>query len=549
MLRSIRFGALVVLTALSLAGGSLAATDGSRHDACGDTSDLRLVNGNILTMDPDNPEVSSVLIRDGRFAAVGRGSRNAGHCAETINLRGRTVVPGLIDSHAHFLRAGLRPGHDVRALETAFSIPELQAALRDRAAQVPSGEFLTAIGGIVPAQFAEKRAPTLAELDAAAPDHPVYLQSFGVLSVTNSLGKAFFESHGVPVEDDGSVPTAPAFAALVEAQTFADKVRGTRDLMSHANSVGLTTAFDTGGFAFPGVGFFDSSAEVYAPVLDLWRNDDTTVRVRPFFISRDTDASLPAVTARLDNAFMGLGDDMLRVGGLGEQVTDPSPSPVYEEAVRRIRQAGWGHQQHSSTPAENAGHLAAFQAAAAEGPIADLRWSLAHVFDIDETTLDALKELGAGVTVQNQGYLGIDTSGGGDASAPFRRIVDSGIPVGGGTDGTNVSPMNPWLSIYFMVTGQNANGDVVNGDQTITPREALRLYTLGSAWFSQDEDELGSIEPGKRADLAVLTDNPLTVDEDDIRTLRSVLTLVNGQPVFSDGTLTPPRASAGGGDE
>lgn len=540
MLRSIRFGALVVLTALSLAGGSLAATDGSGHAACGDTGDVQLVNGNILTMDPDNPEVSSVLIRDGQFAAVGRASRSAGRCAETINLRGRTVVPGLIDSHAHFLRAGLRPGHDVRTLETAFSIPELQDAIRERAAQVPDGEFLTAIGGIVPAQFAEQRAPTLTELDAAAPDHPVYLQSLAGLSVTNSLGKAFFESHGVPVTDDGSLPSDAAFAALAEAQTFADKARGTSDVMSHANSVGLTTVLDTGGFSIPGLGFFDSSAEAYAPVLELWRNEDTTVRVRPFFISRDTDTSLPAVNARLDNAFMGFGDDMLRIAGLGEQVTEPSPSPVYEDAVRLIRQAGWGHQQHSATPAENAGHLAAFQAAAAEGPIADLRWSLAHVYEIDQATLDALAELGAGVTVQNQGYLGIDSSGGDDASAPFRRIVDSGIPVGGGTDATNVSPMNPWLSIYFMVTGRDVNGDVINGDQTITRREALQLYTLGSAWFSQDEEELGSIDLGKRADLAVLTDNPLTVDEEDIRTLQSVLTLVNGQPVFSDGTLTAP---------
>ncbi len=517
--------------ALSVIGGN-AFADGD--DRCGDARVLALVNGNIITVNPHDDVVSSLVIRDGRFVSVGSGMGGLGPCATVINLRGHTVIPGLIDSHIHFLRAGIRPGHDMRAIETAFSISEVQAVIAARATAVPAGEFLTAVGGFHEVQFAEGRLPTLAELDVAAPNHPVYVQrGFNGPSVTNTLGKGFFEGAGLVVGDDGSLSAGGAFAALAAVQTFDDKVRGTSDLMAHANSIGLTMVMDTGGGGgSPGTAFwFDSSAAAYAPALALWREGGFTVRVRPFFITRD-DLNLSAISARIENAFMGFGDGMFRTAGFGERVVT-NPILDYAAAVLKIAENGWGHQHHSSSLAENTLNLAAFQAADAIAPIADLHWSLAHVFSIDVATLNGLIALGAGVTVQDQRYLRGGTNGG----PPYRLIVDSGIQAGAGTDASNVAAVSPWLGLYYMTTGINAGGNMVNSGQTISRLEALRLNTADNAWFSQDEDELGSIEVGKLADLAVLSDDYLTVPDGDIRTITSVLTIIDGRIVFSDGTL------------
>ena len=519
--------------ALSIVSGNVLANS---DDRCGDARVLALVNGKIITVNPDDAIVSSVVIRDGRFSVVGNKAKGLGPCATVINLRGRTVIPGLIDSHVHYLRAGIRPGHDARAIDTAFSISEVQAVIAARASGVPDGEFVTAIAGFHEVQFAENRLPTLAELDAAAPDHPVYLQrGFNGPSVTNSLGKAFFEGAGLVVGGDGSLSAGAAFAALAAVQTFEEKVRGTRDLMAHSASIGLTGVADTGGGrGSSGTAFwFDSSAEAYAPALALWRDGGFTVRVRISFISGD-DETLTAITARMENAFMGFGDGMLRVAGLGEQVTSPSTSTAYTLAVKKIAENGWGHRQHSSSVNENLSHLAAFQAADAIAPIADLHWALEHVFSIDAATLNALIALGAGVGVQDQRWLSGSTTRGGP---PYRLVVDSGINAGAGTDSTNVAALNPWLGLYYMTTGINAGGNLVNAGQTISRLEALRLNTVGSAWISRDEDERGSIEVGKLADLVVLSDDYLTVADEDIRTITSVLTVVDGRIVHSDGTL------------
>src|SRR6202167_450322 len=215
--------------------------------------DLKLTNGRIVTMDKKNSIVTSVNIRDGLFAAS-----DAKHspCAKTINLRGRTVVPGLVDNHNHIVLLGIRPGYDTR-LETADSIAEVQAGIKARTMNVPAGAFITAMGGGNPAQFMEKRLPTLAELDAAAPNHPVLVyQGFTGPAATNSKGKAFFTSKGIEVSATGAIAAnAPSLAvlnALRAAQTFEDQKRGTLDAMSYAARVGVTTGADMGVFVIPG---------------------------------------------------------------------------------------------------------------------------------------------------------------------------------------------------------------------------------------------------------------------------------------------------------
>ncbi|HAY47246.1 MAG TPA: hypothetical protein DCY55_13330, partial [Gammaproteobacteria bacterium] len=213
----------------------------------------------------------------------------------------------------------------------------------------------------------------------------------------------------------------------------------------------------------------------------------------------------------------------------GEHTVNDSKSIQFYNATALAARRGWLLQEHSSSKEDNDYHIKAFETANEIAPIADLHWSLTHVHEIEQGILDRLIAIGAGVTVQNQRFFSTDQSG-----PPFRMIVDSGIRVGGGTDSTVGHPMNPWYSIYYMATGKNVLGDEINADQKITRLEALKLYTIGSAWFSHDENDLGNIEIGKHADFAVLSDDYLTVPEDEILNLNSVLTIVGGKVVHSD---------------
>src|SRR5687767_7776059 len=249
--------ALLALFALVLAGLQAPSAQSPALDPCTWSRDLRLVNGRIHTMDARNAIVGEVTIQQGRFAAVGS-DRNLrlNPCTRTIDLRGRTVVPGLIDNHNHIVLLGMRPGHDVR-LDWSFSISDLQATIRARARNVPAGEFITAMGGWNPSQFAEQRWPTIAELDAAAPNHPVILyQGFNGPAVTSTRGKTFFESKGVAVSTGGEIganaPSIAALNALRSIQTLADQKRGTLDAMAYAASMGLTTNVDMGFNIIPG---------------------------------------------------------------------------------------------------------------------------------------------------------------------------------------------------------------------------------------------------------------------------------------------------------
>ena len=257
-----------LLVALSLLAGSTILTPAiakdKDDDRCAGSRDVRLVNGKIHTLDAKNSIVSSVTIQNGKIASVGNdGDPSGGPCMQVINLGGRTAIPGLVDNHNHFLLLGLRPGHDTR-LETATSIADVQAAIRARVKTVKPGDWITAMGGWTPAQFAENRLPTLAELDAAAPSNPVLVfNSFTGPSTTNTLGKNFFISKGVTPDAAGNIDATGASIAALNAlraiQTFADKKQGTLDAMAYSASVGVTTNVDMGGFVIPGSKYSEAS--------------------------------------------------------------------------------------------------------------------------------------------------------------------------------------------------------------------------------------------------------------------------------------------------
>src|SRR3984957_14118444 len=420
-------------------------------DNCAGSRDLRLVNGKIVTMDARNSMVSAVTIQDGRFDFSGG---KLSPCTKTINLHGRTAVPGLIDNHNHIVLLGIRPGYDTR-LETAASIQDVQAAIATRAKSVPAGKFITAMGGWNPAQFAEKRLPTLAELDAASADHPVLLfLSFTGPAATNSLGKTFFAGKGIEVSATGAIaanaPSIAALNALRSIQTFDDKTRGSMDALTYSASVGVTTDVDMGAFVIPGLPdiqdsfVFDGLASadpfrMYDAMLALHREKKLPVRQRVFFLSMDTQPNLPLLNERLRNAFDGLGDDMLRISGIGEFATvwplfgKVTPPPNYEAALQLVAKAGWPFQQHSLSLAEDQLTAETFEKVNTVTPIANLRWSIAHVPHIDQPTLNRFKALGAGIAIHPFEYLAGTASGTPGAGPPLRMILDSGIHVGAGS--------------------------------------------------------------------------------------------------------------------
>ena len=533
----------LLYAAALLAAAPVLAAD---NDAC---RDLRFTNGKIVTMDSRGSIVSSAAIHHGRFADS---AARLDPCARTINLRGRTAVPGLIDNHNHILLLGLRPGHDTR-LETAASIADVQAAVKARARTVPAGEFITAMGGWNLAQFSEKRLPTRAELDAADTTHPVILyQAFTGPAAVNSSAKDFFESRKIAVSATGAIaanaPSVAALNALRAAQSFADQERGTMDAMAYSASVGVTTNVDMGAFVIPGLPniqdsfTFDNLAaadpfKMYDAVTALHRENKMATRLRIFFLSMDTQMDIPMLKQRLLNTFDGFGDDMMKTSGIGEFATqwplfgNPTPPPNYETALKLIARQGWAFQQHSLSLAEDQLAATTFEAVNAVTPIRDLRWSVAHVPRIDQATVNRLKAIGAGIALHPFEYL----AGGPNAGPPMRMIVDSGIHVGAGSDSAQISTLDPWLMIYYMVTGKNSSGVLINDKQQLTRMEAIRLYTSANGWFLREEDQLGSIEPGKLGDLVVLSDDyfdPRKVPDEGIKKLKAALTVVGGRVVY-----------------
>ena len=479
--------------------------------------DLVLINGQFI--DYRGNVGAALSISNGRIQAIGSDA-SLDPAVPVVDLGGRTVIPGFVDAHVHYTRAGVNPGYQERRIERAFSIAELQETIARRATTVPPGQFITCIGGWNHNQLAEARRPTLAELDAAAPEHAVYLSATGggTGAIANRRGRAFFEARGIAVDPSTGVVAAPrdALAALQAVQTPEDKLRGTAELNAYASSVGLTTVVNAGNF------------EDQTYPLQLWREARLNVRMRPLYPA-DSPAAVDArAQNNFDQAGRAVGDDLYRPAGFGERIGgNNTMSDQFEPTARLIARYGWLLQQHSISSQENAFHLAAFERIAREFPLETLHWALIHLQEISAEHLEALGRLGAGASAQTWTYL--STAGG----PPFRRIVDSGIPAAVGTDSTNVAALDPWLSLFYMTTGRNLSGEITNAGQQISRLEALRLYTQGAAWFSFDDRQTGSFETGKLADLAVLSHDYLTVPEAALRRIESVLTLVGGRPVHA----------------
>ena len=395
-----------------------------------DDEELVLNNGKIHTMDDSNRVVSAVVMKNGRFTELGDDRIKRGK--NQINLKGKTVVPGLIESHIHFVSLGNRPGHHV-VIERARNIAEIQELLAARRPSVPAGEFITAMGGWRTNMFAENRLPTLAELDAAVPDRPVFLLMTGSgPSATNSLGKAFFETVTSPlagpiaVGADGSIAAGSASNTalyhLRVRQTAADKERSAHDSMAYSVSTGLTTILDqvlppspgpiNPGQSLSGLDHF----RMYDGFLAVHRRSEMLLRLQTNFLHNQNDINLPELKERLKNQFQLFGDDMFMTGGIGEwgapvpaSTTAPSFA-AWTEAQRLIAQARWRNENAAGSLGALETVIAGYEAVDAEFGIKDLRWRVQHADAATPALLDRLKALGAGISMSGHRWTGTGTA-------------------------------------------------------------------------------------------------------------------------------------------
>jgi predicted amidohydrolase YtcJ len=548
--------------AIGAAGPASTSLSAQNTAPLADDITLALVNGKIHTLDARETVASTVSIRNGRFVSVGGKPPKAGPSVRVVDLHGRTAVPGLVEPHIHIVSLGNRPGYHT-VLENTVSIREVQEALVARRKETPEGAWITSMGGWHPNQWAEHRHPTLAELDEAVPDRPVLLyERFTGPAATNTLGKKFFDAADAapPVHPDikkinvaangaiaaagftGGGPSASALFLLRHMQTFDDKKRSTLDAMRYSASVGLTSHLDQVLFPTPGplhpnqiLSNLDQY-RMYDAWLALHREGRTIVRLQMNFLQNQADPQLPELKERLRNQFPFFGDDMMRTGGIGEWAAPLNSGAAWRDAQHLVGQAGWRNENAVQNLAGLKQVVEEWEAVNKENDITRLRWVVHHVPEVNADLLTRLRALGCGVEM---GAFRWVTSSDPKvvAGPPFRTILDHGIQVGMHGDGVHIAPLNPWLHIYYATTGINSFGDQVNPGQQLTRAEALRLFTRNNSWFLRMEDKIGSVEPGKLADIAVLDRDYFTVPDAEIKKIRSVLTVVNGNVVHNAGIL------------
>ncbi len=571
--------------------GPLAATVSAQRSArgIGSAADLILLNGRVSTMDPGQPDATALAAKDGRFIGVGSDGeirRLAGAGTRVVDARGMRVVPGLNDSHAHFVRQGLNYHMEVR-WDGVNSLERALEMLREQAKRTPKGQWIRVIGGYSMYQFKERRMATLEEINAVAPDHPVfvmYLYAYALLS-TKALdalgysgpnppsypgGRLAYDRHGRPT---GAVFAAPSGLILYKSISSGpklsrdDQINSSLHFQREMHSLGVTSVSDCGGggMVYP---------DAYGVFDELNRNGRLKIRtsLNTFPQIKGQEESDYRRWVRDHN--VGHGDNMLYLTGAGENICwaaydyeifndaypgiDANAEEVQQPILDLLAANGWPTRQHM-TYGQTIDRLlhtyerahAAHAGGIGQGP----RMLVDHAETITERGMERIARLGGGIAIQNRIiYQAEDFARryGPEAlrnAPPVRKMLDIGLNVAAGTDATRVSSHNPWLSLAWLCTGKSLGGMQMYGDDNLLTREeALRLWTVGSAWSTGHEGVKGAISTGQLADFTVLDRDYFAVSDDDLQSLRSSMTAVGGQIVFADGPLAehdaPPLPEA-----
>ena len=540
---------------VSLAAGLMGAPQASAQSA-----DTVLLNGRILTVDERFSTQEALAVYEGRVLAAGKTAdirKLAGSRTRVIDLQGRTVIPGLIDSHLHGIRAALSFSTEVNWIGVS-SLDEALGRITRAARTMKRGAWLIVAGGWNVQQFKEKRRPTQAELQRAAPDNPVYVQlayswvlmtpaGFKAMKIENEADlprNSRFDRDADGRPTGGITGGQEAIVALFDKlpkPTPDEQVDGTKKFFRELNRLGLTGFGDPGGNnLFP---------DDYQAVFNVWRRGQMTARVAFSLNGQTAGAEFDELRTLTSMLPMGFGDDMLRFNGLGERITlamnnndrpGEADTDKYYQIAKWAAGRGMALTMHWNRDASVDHLLSLFERINREVPITGLRWSIAHLNDASVRSLERMKALGMGWTVQDEMYFAGDRfveQNGLEAARrtpPVNTATRIGVPVGAGTDAHRVASYNPFTALQWFVDGKTVDGTALRGPEETPGRaDALRFYTIGSAWFSRDEKKRGSLEPGKLADLAVLSKDYMSVPVDQIGTIESLLTMVGGRIVYA----------------
>ncbi len=554
------------------------------HPANATEANLIVFNAKITTQDAKNPSPTALAVKDGKFLAVGTDEETKklrGKETRVLDAGGRRLIPGLNDSHGHYVRGGRFYNSEVRW----DGVPSLQIALnmiREQADRTPEGNWVRVIGGWSPFQFEEKRMPTPTELNQAAPDTPVfilYLYSMGFLN------EAGLKALGVTVENaqekappggryevvdgrlTGRLLAEPDPTILYKTigslppLSAEDQLNSTRHFFRELNRFGMTSAVDAGGGGhkypvdYTGTALLAGSPDLPLRISYYLFPQQKGNEYREFVEWMANHGLFHDGALHLDHGYEleGAGEFLVWSAGDFENFTADRPDLTrrerWREDLKRVAQLlverGWPLRIHA-TYDESIGHILDVfeevdreERAAGRKGFVGIRWAVDHAETLKQANLERIKKLGGGVAIQNRmafaGEYFIERYGAGvaDHAPPVRALLDAGIPVGAGSDATRVSTYNPWISLYWLVTGRSVGGTpLLSAENRLSREEALELYTIGSAWFSQEEGVKGRIAPGQYADFALLNKDYFAVAEEEIRGIESVLTVTGGVIVY-----------------
>jgi predicted amidohydrolase YtcJ len=547
--------------------------------------DLILHRGLFTTLDRSSPTASAVAITDGRFASVGHDREImplAGPSTEIIDLRGRRALPGLIDNHLHIIRGGLNFNMELR-WDGVRSLSDAMAMLKRQVAITPPPQWVRVVGGFTEHQFAEKRLPTIEELNAVAPDTPVFLLHLYDRAILNGAAlRAVGYTKDTPeppggeiVRDASGSPTGLLLAKPNANILYATLARGpklpfdyqvnsTRHFMRELNRLGVTGAIDAGGG-------FQNYPEDYAVIQKLSDDGLLTVRLAYNLFTQKPKGEKDDFLNWTRTSKYQQGNDYFRHNGAGEmlvfsaadfedfRVARPDmPGEMegeLEAVVRILVQNKWPWRLHATYDETISRALDVFERVNQDMPLDGLHWFFDHAETISEQSIDRIAALGGGIAVQHrmayQGEYFVERYGAGAAEAtpPVARMIAKGIKTSAGTDATRVASYNPWVSLSWLVTGRTVGGLRITPQRNCLDREtALRMWTENVTWFSNEEGKKGRIEVGQLADLIVPDRDYFSCAEAEIADTTSDLTIVGGRIVYGSGEFksldrsSPPPA-------
>lgn len=576
MTRRYDLSGAALLKVLLLAG--VAAAQEPTEATASEPADLIVTNARVFTMDLQQPKATAFAVRDGRFLAVGDETdvqRFRGEKTRSIDARGRTLIPGLNDSHAHAIRGGRFYNLELR-WDGVYSLARGLAMIREQAQRTPPGQWVRVIGGWSPYQFAEKRMPTVKELNEAAPNTPTFVlflysqgminraavQALGLTAQTPAPegGRYEFVDGGAILHAEPNPLILYQMIARPPQLSAEDQVNSTLHFYREMNRLGMTSAVDAGG----GGHVFPTD---YAGSQALVRKGEMAVRIS-YYLFPQTPGKEAADFQRwsaeyqtgrnadehLEHGFEleGGGEFLAHSAGDWEnflaarpdldarKAAGQDPDGDLREVVTILVKNQWPLRQHA-TYGESIRHIMdVFEQVKREQGRFVPRFAIDHAETVRDQELRRIKAMGGGIAIQDRmafaGEYFVDRYGREAAlhAPPVRKMLDMGIHVGAGTDGTRVSSYNPWPSLYWLVTGRTIGGtQLFADDNRLTREEALRLFTEGSAWFSQEENVKGRIAPGMYADFAVLNEDYFSVPEQRIQDIASLLTVVGGKVVYA----------------